>query len=61
MEPETAKLAHRLDDAELAGKLAGAGFDAPGKIERATNKKLQEAADLSQTELKRVRAAFPRR
>ena len=61
MEPKTAKLAHKLSDAALAGKLVEAGFDTEGKIKRATNKELRELAGLGQAELKRVRAAFPKR
>jgi hypothetical protein len=61
MEPGTAKLAHKLDnDAALAEKLVNAGFDTPGKIERATNRELRETADLSPAELKQVRAVFPK-
>jgi hypothetical protein len=60
MKPETAKLAHELDDETLAGKLVGAGFDTPGRIKRATNKALRESAGLSHAEVKRVRAAFPK-
>jgi len=61
METGTAKLAHKLNDEALAKKLVGAGFDTPRKIEQATNKALRESADLSQAELKRVRAVFPKR
>lgn len=60
MEPATAKLARKLDDAALAGKLVGAGFSTPGRIERATDRELREGAGLGQAELKRVRAVFPR-
>lgn len=60
MKPETAKLAHKLDDAALAGKLVAARFDTPGRIERATDRELREGAGLGQAELKRVRAVFPK-
>ena len=60
MEPKTAKLAHKLGDAALAGKLVGAGFDTPVKIERAADGELRESADLSQAELERARAVFPK-
>jgi hypothetical protein len=45
----------------LGCTLAAAGFDTPGKIERATDRELKGSAGLSQAELKRARAVFPKR
>ncbi len=61
MDPSTVKLAKKLNDAALAGKLVAAGFDTPGNIERTTNRDLRELAGLGQAELKQVRAVFPKR
>jgi hypothetical protein len=60
MEPGIAKLAHKLNDVTLAGKLVMAGFDTPVKIKQAADRELREFAELSSVELKLVRAVFPK-
>ena len=61
MDPLTAKLARRLGDVELAEILVEAGFGLPGDIRRATNKRLKEVEGIGVSQVRAIRAVFPKR
>lgn len=61
MNPLMTKLAKRLGDAGLAEILTDAGFGLPGDIRRATNKRLKEVDGIGVSQVRTIRAVFPKR
>ena len=55
------KLAARLGDVELTEILVEAGFGLPGDIRRATNKRLKEVEGIGVSQVRAIRAVFPKR
>ena len=55
------KLAIKLRDADLAEKLAVAGFDNPAKIRNADDKDLRAIPGIGQASLDKIRGRLPKR
>ena len=60
MDGKTSKLAHKLNDAELAGKLVKAGLDTPRKLKAADDKDIKAISGVGQSGADKVRAVIPK-
>jgi len=56
----TGKLAIKLGDAALAGKLVEAGYTTPRQIKAATDADLQAIPGIGPASVRAIRARFPR-
>ena len=61
MDVKVQKLAIKLRDAELARKLAVAGFDNPAKIRNAEDKDLRAINGIGQASLDKIRGRLPKK
>ena len=61
MDARVMKLAHKLNDKELAEKLVEAGLDTPRKLKAAKDKDIKAAPGVGQSGVDKVRAVFPKK
>ncbi|MGD8499000.1 MAG: helix-hairpin-helix domain-containing protein [Phycisphaerales bacterium] len=60
MDGKAKRLTHKLNDAELAQRLAEAGLDTPRKIKAAKDEDIADISGIGPSGADRVRATFPR-